>query len=178
MTLPSSGAISMSQVNTEFNRSATGNLDMNSAAFLALCGKTSGARSLSDCYGQTGKFPTKATPSQYGTAPNQTTYVSLAAGGASLMRSPANAQTITQWLNGSWYVDYSLNSGAAAPIYTGQFAITNNTTGITKILTYQGAVTAGAGGTLYTWRSPSQASRDDNFLRVGTGDSFTLYPYF
>ena len=44
MTLPSSGAISMSQVNTEFNRSATGNLNMNSAAFLALCGKTSGAR--------------------------------------------------------------------------------------------------------------------------------------
>lgn len=53
MTLPSSGAISLSQVNTELDKSASATISMNDAAVRALFGVASGAISMSQGYGKT-----------------------------------------------------------------------------------------------------------------------------
>lgn len=52
MALPSSGALSLSMVNTELNRSASAAISMNDADVRALFGKPSGVISLSDGYGK------------------------------------------------------------------------------------------------------------------------------
>lgn len=52
MTLPSTGSISMGQVNTELGRSATASINLNDSAVRALAGKSSGAISMSDLQGK------------------------------------------------------------------------------------------------------------------------------
>ncbi|GFE77730.1 hypothetical protein [Novosphingobium sp. TCA1] len=52
MALPGSGAISMSQVNTELGRSATQAISLNDSAVRTLAGKGSGAISLGDLRGK------------------------------------------------------------------------------------------------------------------------------
>lgn len=52
MALPSSGAISLSEVNMELGKAATAAISMNDAAVRALAGKASGAISMADLRGK------------------------------------------------------------------------------------------------------------------------------
>lgn len=52
MTLQSSGAISLNDVNVELGRSGTASINMNETAVRTLAGKASGAISMSDFYGK------------------------------------------------------------------------------------------------------------------------------
>lgn len=56
MTLPATGAISLSQVNTELGLSATASINMNASNVRTLFGKASGAISMSDGYGKANQF--------------------------------------------------------------------------------------------------------------------------
>jgi len=56
MSLPSSGPISLSQVNVELGLSATAQISMNDAAVRTLFGRPSGAISMSDGYGKANAF--------------------------------------------------------------------------------------------------------------------------
>jgi len=56
MALPSSGAISLNNVNVELGLSGTAQISMNDAAVRSLFGKASGAISMSDGYGKSSQF--------------------------------------------------------------------------------------------------------------------------
>lgn len=56
MALPSSGSISLSQVNTELGLSSTAQISLNDSAVRTLFGKASGAIAMSDGYGKANNF--------------------------------------------------------------------------------------------------------------------------
>lgn len=65
MALPSSGAISLNQVNVELGNAGTASINMGSAAVRGLFGVASGAISMSDGYGKSSQF-------EFSIASNQT----------------------------------------------------------------------------------------------------------
>lgn len=64
MTLPSSGAISLSQVNTELNQSSTGQISLGDANVRALAGVPSGAISMSNLHGKSSTLVYNITTAQ------------------------------------------------------------------------------------------------------------------
>ena len=64
MALPSSGAISLNQVNVELGNAGTASINMNSAAVRGLFGVASGAISMSDGYGKSSQFAFSITSTQ------------------------------------------------------------------------------------------------------------------
>ena len=178
MTLPSSGAISTANINTEFNR--TGPLSIPSQVVLALAGKSSAPISIpNDVYGKVGKISGFEAAHEYGSGtPSKDEYISLVPANTTWLGKPTYSQFVTQWQvsPGVWVVDVFLNTSTAA-LYTGQVRVVNNSTGVAKILNYAGLVND-ALGNLTRWRSSTAGSRDDSFMRVGIGDSYTVHPYF
>ena len=109
MTLPASGAISLSQVNVELGLSATAQIGMNDAAVRTLFGVPSGAISMSDGYGKANQFA-------FAIASNQT-----------------NANLRTLALNAGW----NGTSKVVATINSGIY-VSSNSTG-TPALTVNGS---------------------------------------
>ena len=86
MALPSSGAISLSQVNSELGKSATAAITMNDSAVRSLAGVSSGAIAMSNLHGKSSVVaPTiSASPtSMTNTSGTTTRYVNLTLGGTS-----------------------------------------------------------------------------------------------
>lgn len=102
MTLPSTGSISMSQVNVELGRSATANLTMNDSALRALAGKPSGTVALSDLRGKTQN--TAPTISAAKTYDSSTDIITLTLGGIPY------PTTSMAWVSGGLNVEYTKNS--------------------------------------------------------------------
>ena len=113
MALPSSGAISLNQVNVELGNSATAQIDMGSAAVRNLFGVASGAISMSDGYGKSSQFA-------FTISTNQT-----------------NANLATLATNAGWDGSSKLVATIASGIY-----ISSNSTG-TPALTISGSFPAG-----------------------------------
>lgn len=111
MALPSSGSISMSQVNVEIGRSSTATIALNESAVRSLFGVASGAISLSQGYGKANAWAATITSNQ--TNLNLRTWA-LANGW-----NGSSAATVT--VNSGVYI-YSTNTGNAGLTINGSWA--------------------------------------------------------
>lgn len=146
MTLPASGAISMSQIANEVGLALP--ISINHPWLLQLIGKVGFPISFSDFYGKTGRYDgsllcTGSTPAIFpGNAPFF---------GGTISDVQGDATSIFLFFTG-------------APAWTGNIRVKNNTTGISIVLAKNNST---------TW---SAAPGVSNLLRVGQTDSFTITP--
>lgn len=145
MTLQSSGAISLANVNTELGRSSTANISLGETAVRNLAGVASGQISLSNLYG---KSNVSFSPDGGTTAGSAVTLSDWAAGGDDA------SVTITCNQNATWTWSRSGSSSAYADIGSGGYG-----TSITfylpnfgfNILNSTFSVTGTAGGVTRYW---------------------------
>lgn len=150
MTLQASGAISMSQINTELGTAVN---SISHSWVRQLAGQAYNATGIirfSDLYSKSGKFAGNITLS------SSTQSVGLNApffGGTmiSLLRNAANGN-----------VELDFNT-LVFPNWVGNIFIVNNTTGVSSTMTKQNAA---------SWQGANPA----NLLRASTADNFTIRP--
>ena len=146
MTLPT-GTISMSQVATELGISQTG-LSLNHSWVRQLAGQNSGPVSMSNLRGQTGKPNFNATAS----GPDVPCTVPFFRGTTSLLTNGPNP---TSPLTLAFQT---------APNWNGKIQVTNNSAGLSAVLTKQDSV---------TW---SASSYPTFIIRSGSTDNWTFSP--
>lgn len=146
MTTPASGAISMSQINTELGTNVN---NLGHAWVRLLAGKpATGSLKYSDLYSKTGHFTGAITlsASTQSVGFNMTFFAGTS---TSLLRNASN---------GNVELDFTV-----APNWTGNIFIINNSTGASSTMTRQNSV---------SWQGANPA----NLLRPSTADNFTIRP--
>ena len=150
MTLPASGAISMQALNTEVGSNQN---NFNSTILRALAGKPTpnSAISFSDFYSKSGKFSGNVTTNSSGNS----------SGGISFQ--PFMNGSLSEIIKNVSTGNCELHMQASPPIWTGNITVTNNTTGVSTVLSYSNSI---------SWIGPCPA----NLLRPSANDLFTIIP--
>jgi hypothetical protein len=148
MTLPSSGPISMSDINNELGSNRN---HMDDVLVRALAGRPTGSTAIffSDLWGKTGKIARGISM--------DSNMSSVGFSGTLLMNGVAD-HLFRNASNGNIELDFT-----SAPAWQGNYTIINNTTGGSATLVRQNSV---------SW----QAGNPGNVLRANTGDFFTIIP--
>lgn len=144
MTLQASGAISMSQINTELGSNKN---HLDDTTLRQLAQKTSGAIKFSDLYSKTGKFVGNITM-------NTTPSGSL----SGTFYDSSFVQLRRESIGGNAELDFNF---PGLSIFTGQIVVTNNTTAVSSTLAKVNS---------QNW----QGSNPANLLRASTTDNFTI----
>ncbi|MGF6777826.1 hypothetical protein [Paraburkholderia sp. GAS334] len=157
MTLPASFTLSMSQIAAELGLSLP--LSLNHAWVEALANKSGLPVSFSDLLGKTGRFDGNISINVTGFGPFPS--------GSTLFG--ATLSQITGGYNGATLltVEIDFNNGTWPPNYTGNFKLTNNSTGASCVLSQ---LIPGASN---TWRN---SSPPQNIIRKGQTDSYNIVP--
>ncbi|MDN7178574.1 hypothetical protein M0D69_11180 [Caballeronia sp. SEWSISQ10-4 2] len=152
MTLPSSGAISMSQIANEVGLSLP--VSINHPWLLLLAGKAGFPVSFSDFYGRTGRFDANLLGQTFG---NGDIFVRLG-------NTPFFGGALFGMDAGFPDSGHSQLLFSSAPNWPGNLLFKNNTTGVGVVLSKSNST---------TWLA---ASNPANLIRTGITDSFTVVP--
>lgn len=169
MTLPSSGAISLNDVNVELGNSGTAQISMNDAAVRGLFGVASGAISMSDGYGKSNVFAFTISSTQVdanlrtlavAAGWDETTAVEATIGsGVNINGSVAANSTAALTIDGSWPGGVTLinngsitgrggngNNGSVGPYVAAQAGGRALSASVAVTIDNQGTIAGGGGG--------------------------------